>query len=1210
MPTLWKVLSIFICVSCDQFKQSILRNSSCGDAISGYLSSSSEANYIYFNLTSVTNHLLFDSCLSLYDTYLYLLDINGTILYEGDDDGACDNKEQLLITSTINPGLYILKISGYGNVTSHAYGHWRISISCHEPIPNSRYLLPLGESAYPTDWLSAELYCEVNYGTTLATVVTEEDISIVRDIIIQNYLWDGYHAGLWIGMYHDVFNNTKLRFIDGTPCNYTESGYWEDEIHWTSDTDYNESVNKFIDPLYAYINTSLDLFDDILLPIFAYFDHPHTGVYGIWNEGRFGFLCNDPNGKYGNISRNNKYLPKCNGNQCWNMMECCDELELLRKHDNQNVYGIAYWNSSLFVIGHTKIYYTTLTLHNTNYDWHNISYNDRYYNDTLYIIDVAQYRSSLYILAMSTVTSESDITDNYINLDMYSWYSSSLLYYQNMVFQIDLNNPMDGSDSILMDQFMYGATTDPLASSDFMIVAKNKLFIVTESGILIYEDNKYGVPEWHRAAASLNGIFIGDDFLFSNKRTPTGGILTQFEDFIYIFTGQDEEIIWKYDIEWDEISQLNDSGSNICFNKDISGITAPNGDMYIHNCYLNWWKTAIFDTDAKEFKTSSIDIDNPMNTMHYKQNHMTVFDDNILLLYSMPLFVSDDPTLYFMITNNISINVSNTITKLWPSDGILFEYYLNDFSDNMVGEYPLQLDCYGTTQTISEIIIMNVSSDECICNGYNCHGCRQHFNLSNHITSADNDIDQITCNLSPQHSSMNILILPADDTIIEFQRCVILLSNANPVTNNDRPIVQFNYTLNKLCHSKSGVNYSISISSEEANIVKSMILNVCNNNTNMVWICEAYECAEFHNNSFEFRHSIFKDDKMFNIDFTSNSIDANVNASSRKFSVNYYHKKTTQKWDKRYWYFLLLLLIPILIVWYVYLKVRKKYEEAFQVEKALVLIIGISQFEDKRWYLKGVESSVPKLKKLWKNKYKYDVFVCNEDILWSDRDQVIDFIDNHKAKLQFDIYQCVIVHVLSHGVGNGEAFATSDKRKMNVELMMRELTEYAHNGEQLIKITFNHTCRGEANYDQGETVRGPKDGDLQDEDNEKEENDIVHYDNSPEISNRVIIWATVDGRVVSDAGYFTNWICKEFEDNVDKWWWRKDYFKSLITNIRVNVKRETNGTHVSEITDTLTYKNIVFSQWEEKRNVLKKKNKYISNKNEEMACELLAIQNE
>ena len=121
----------------------------CNQSLSGHLDSSQDIDYIYFNLTSETNYLLFDSCLSSYDTYLYFMDSDFNVLYEGDDDGDCASKEQLLVQSLTNAGIYILKISGspkYPNNhydTYHEYGNWHISISCSKSNESSESETPI-----------------------------------------------------------------------------------------------------------------------------------------------------------------------------------------------------------------------------------------------------------------------------------------------------------------------------------------------------------------------------------------------------------------------------------------------------------------------------------------------------------------------------------------------------------------------------------------------------------------------------------------------------------------------------------------------------------------------------------------------------------------------------------------------------------------------------------------------------------------------------------------------------------------------------------------------------------------------------------------------------------------------------------------------------------------------------------------------------------
>eukprot|EP01084_Bolivina_argentea_P148842 260140_1 len=102
---------------------------------------------------------------------------------------------------------------------------------------------------------------------------------------------------------------------------------------------------------------------------------------------------------------------------------------------------------------------------------------------------------------------------------------------------------------------------------------------------------------------------------------------------------------------------------------------------------------------------------------------------------------------------------------------------------------------------------------------------------------------------------------------------------------------------------------------------------------------------------------------------------------------------------------------------------RKHYNKAFIVDNALVLIIGISKFDNSNSNLSGVEQNVIDIKHLWRVIYQYDVFVCKENLYCTKRD-VIKFIDTHKKKLQSKIYASVIVHIISHGFD--DTFLTSD----------------------------------------------------------------------------------------------------------------------------------------------------------------------------------------
>ncbi len=605
-------------------------------------------------------------------------------------------------------------------------------------------------------------------------------------------------------------------------------------------------------------------------------------------------------------------------------MDCCDDLQTMMEDDYESVHGIAYWNSTLFVIGHRRIYYTTMKLYDTNYAWNSFIYNNI---SELFIVDVDQYKSSLYILAADITAIEPD-----------------------QLFYFDLDKPMNQTERIMIPEYKDGLQIDALSSSDFMVVAENTVYVVISTYILIY-GGKNGWYHWYRSHSTLDGVesHLGDvlDLVIWPTPTKTGGALTNDGKYIYIFTDDQDDRFWKYDIRNDSFWWIN--ASNICFSQDVSSITAPNGKMYIDGCYISSWKAAILDAEIPNFKTETVDIDNPINRLNQRNNHLAVFDDNILLLYSN----NQQFNLYFTVTNDISINISNTITTLWPSDGILFEYYLNDFSEKKQGRYELYFDFNATEGIRKTVIVFDTAKDHCICDGYNCHECNHYFNLSQHLTTADNGIDRILCNLAVTDANMDILLLP--DTIsIKLERCKIEFANTKFSTNSDNPLIRFTFHLDEICNLRLGVNYSLSIISEQVKIDKNMIISIIDNNTNIAWICDSgvesvSQCPQFYNGLFEFYHPTLdvNNETAFYIELISNSIDLKIKDSSKHFPMAYLPTKTDTRWNKNYWWFLLLLLIPVFIASLWYYKARKKYGNAFKVNKALVLIIGISQFDEK-----------------------------------------------------------------------------------------------------------------------------------------------------------------------------------------------------------------------------------------------------------------------
>ena len=121
-------------------------------------------------------------------------------------------------------------------------------------------------------WEEAENYCLSTYDTHLATIITDTDMEIAR--YLQNSEAHGIRY-LWIGLI-DKDDDKKWEWIDGTSCNYTQTGLCIDDKHWQIGT-----------PLY---NSNANNKNHGFLSFPGYFINA-LGWIELW---RFGFLCGNP----------------------------------------------------------------------------------------------------------------------------------------------------------------------------------------------------------------------------------------------------------------------------------------------------------------------------------------------------------------------------------------------------------------------------------------------------------------------------------------------------------------------------------------------------------------------------------------------------------------------------------------------------------------------------------------------------------------------------------------------------------------------------------------------------------------------------------------------------------------------------------------------------------------------------------------------------
>eukprot|EP01084_Bolivina_argentea_P039073 72218_1 len=228
-----------------------------------------------------------------------------------------------------------------------------------------------------------------------------------------------------------------------------------------------------------------------------------------------------------------------------------------------------------------------------------------------------------------------------------------------------------------------------------------------------------------------------------------------------------------------------------------------------------------------------------------------------------------------------------------------------------------------------------------------------------------------------------------------------------------------------------------------------------------------------------------------------------------------------------YKYLYFLVFIPILITaWLIYK--FYKYKTSFIVNKALVWIIAIRQFDDPDYNLDGVAKDVQRLAKLWNNIYQYKVIICNEDNLYCTKQNITDFIDKHKKNLEKFSYNGIIVHVISHGTENG-MMKTSDMKNLNIiEFLMHEINQCCTN-QKIIKLLIYHCCRGQEVYH----TLPPNNNTT----SIKTRGFPLSNDRKPQSSsesNCAVIYGTIKGRAISDKGYFAECIYESFAHNISK----------------------------------------------------------------------------
>eukprot|EP01084_Bolivina_argentea_P148626 259806_1 len=1142
----------------------------CGQTITGNLVSKMDIIYYYFNIKSTTgaSKVIFTCSNSSIQINIDLYKPNAIHLYDEYTDmlrypSTYVSGKQFTVPALYD-GEYVLKMFGITNPYAQLYrdmAHWEISVTCLVQKQNmTNYRVIVNDFGW-NEWWDAERACENMFYSTLATIITEQDMHQAIELInfyIQTQNITTWHAA-WIGLYRFPVINSQWNWVDGTSCAYTVSGDCIDQMFWhtgqPSTILYGNDTAQYRDPRGAYLSVSNEFNMQNM------YENTHHRFDYLWNGFHIA-LCNAPNGKY--------QIHNCSQSiQCWLSINCCDDTDLnsdvYTKVYNDNdpyhetnqlmkdvVPSMVYWNSTLFIVGANEIHYTYFDLFHIEYNWKHISLYDAISciraPEQLY----AQIRSTLYMLcnhyhANRTIKTYTLIDVNLNNLNTKSY----------AVPQTALNG---GSCAA----FYYPNTPYCMVAGAYYV------YIFMDPIILIFDRLTH---DWSTSTATLTPKTVPDACVISNEL-----------DFIYLFNWYDQ-VTYKYNTfsrNYITLITPNFCTADIFFvaTNRITGIAGKNGNIYLQGCGFAPWKTIVFNTKIDQFELKTVSIDEPksINLKYYRESQMTVFEDNVLLLLYRTNF--SRLNVHYTVTDLVSINFEKTnASNIWPSNGFTINYYINDFTYTLPFNVNVLFYTNHTTNTINVSTIFNPLNDNCICDKiYQCLDCDQEFKLSNYVSTADNHIDEIEFYVrflqSTITTNLNPLITPSKLTV-SLQRCNIFIQINDTYTTYDASILHFSYSLSPNCYWRNKRrNYSLSIISKSTNISKQLMISISILDEVSCNICDTqyrYNCYICSNNRFIVEHNtVGLVDMTFKVLFESNMIDFRINYGNNAFR----YVTGSHKYFKQPWYLLFLLIIPCVIIVAITIYCRIQYMNAFIVDKSLVFIIAVCQFDDKTLFLDGVKQNVRQLLDLWQDSYNYDVFVCNKDTLYCTKQDIIDFIDNHKCKLKNKEYKSVIVHIITHGSQN--TFKTSDMKSIDIAFVTHELiteSEYEDHSE-LIKLIFCHTCRGTEDYSSptntkySAITRGGFD--IYNAINNR------NVQNMAPDSNCIVVYGNIQDRTMSDDGNFTMCLCNVFKANLKKM--IKADFHTLIVSIGRNLEKETNNAELCNVSSSIRYNNIRFEK--------------------------------
>lgn len=112
---------------------------------------------------------------------------------------------------TLSANDYILNAQIF-NIDDGLYP-WKIDIICLDWNSTDPYIVSTEYIEASNSWIHAQLQCLTNFGTTLATIKTQQDIEAARKIVLEKIGEES--VNLYIGLYKHTSSDGQWQWIDG-----------------------------------------------------------------------------------------------------------------------------------------------------------------------------------------------------------------------------------------------------------------------------------------------------------------------------------------------------------------------------------------------------------------------------------------------------------------------------------------------------------------------------------------------------------------------------------------------------------------------------------------------------------------------------------------------------------------------------------------------------------------------------------------------------------------------------------------------------------------------------------------------------------------------------------------------------------------------------------------------------------------------------------